>query len=267
MFCEKMRKDRLTTLILALLMLLTVFSGCSDEDADNQIADNNSVTSQYSSSSQDNNSSIDSMTDALTVPNFIGLMYSEMVEDSRYSDFNITVLNEFNDKVPVGKIFYQSCKEGRVVQKNAEIVIKVSKGTETVTIPNVKGLNVLDAKIKLKSVGIEFNEIFCSSSSVAENFVIMTNPPEGDIDQGDVIELYISTGPDKVFNTVDNYTKLTKDAAIDKIEGAGFVAEIIELYDGSVKDVVIKQTPEPGTLLERGSTIQIFVGTGAISHG
>ncbi len=204
-------------------------------------------------------------TEGVLVPDFKGMMYSEVLEDSRYSQFNFKEQYVYSDTVPKGEIISHS-KAGRKIKLTEEIEIVISRGREKVTIPNVKGLNVLDAKIKLTSAGIEFNEIFRPSSSVAENFVIMTNPPEGDINQGDVIELYISTGPDKVFNTVDNYTKLTKDAAIDKIEGAGFVAEIIELYDGSVKDVVIKQTPEPGTTLEIGSTIQIFVGTGIMRY-
>ncbi len=207
-----------------------------------------------------------SKTQGVIVPDFKGMIYSEVVEDSRYSEFNFNPQYVYSDTVPLGEIISQS-KVGRTIKITEQIDVVISKGPETIKIPNVKGLNVQDAKMKLSTAGLKYKEIRSPSSTVSVDYVIMTNPLDGgDVPQGYTVDLYVSSGPDKKYNTVEKYTSLTKNAAVSKIEDAGFVCEIVERNDGSPKDVVIEQSAEPGTRLEKGSTITIYVGTGILEY-
>ncbi len=207
-------------------------------------------------------------TDGVVVPNFVGLVYDEMIEDSRYSDFNITVQYEFDDEIPAGEIISQSLKEGRTIKKTEEITIIVSKGPETVKIPKVDGLNIQDAKMQLTRAGLKYNEIPQPSESVTKDCVIMTNPAANlVVHQGETIDVYVSTGPDVVWSTVGEYTNLTEEVAKQLIEKDGFkVGEVIYKDSAADKGYVIDQSHPATTQLEKGTAIDIYVSTGVLSY-
>ncbi len=206
-------------------------------------------------------------TDGVTVPNFVGLVYSEISEDSRYSDFNIVVKYDYSDDVAAGKIISQSFKEGRTIKKTEEIELVVSRGPETVVIPKIDGLNVQDAKMQLSRLGLQYKEIAQPSESVSKDCVIMTNPPiGGSVPRGEIIDLYVSTGPDIKWSTVGEYTKLTEAAAKQLVEKDGFKVEVVYKDSGTAKGIVIAQSHAKTTQLEKGTTITLTVSTGIMSY-
>ena len=206
-------------------------------------------------------------TDGVVVPNFVGLVYEDISEDSRYSDFNIIVRYENHDSIAAGKIISQSFKEGRTIKKTEEIELVVSRGPETITIPKIDGLNAQDAKMQLTRVGLQYKEIAQPSDSVSKDCVIMTNPPVGgSVPKGEIIDLYVSTGPDIKWSTVGEYVNLTEAAARQLVEKDGFTVEVVYKDGSASKGIVTAQSHNKGDKLEKGNTITLTVSTGVMSY-
>ncbi len=204
-------------------------------------------------------------TDSIIVPNFKGMVYSEVLEN--YDEFIFNAQYVFSDTVPKGQIISQSFKEGRPIKKTEVIELVISKGPETVSIPKIVGLNVQDAKMQLTRAGLKYKEIPQPSQTVTKDCIIMTNPPEGGLVPQDYeVDIYVSTGPDVKYSTVETYTNLTKEAAIQMVESHGFKVNIIEKSSSVAKGIVIEQSHTPGTTLELGTTIDLYVSTGVMIY-
>lgn len=62
---------------------------------------------------------------------------------------------EFNDSVPAGSIVSTSTKAGTQLHWGDKVDVVVSKGPETVTIPDVRGKNENDAQKTLEALGLK----------------------------------------------------------------------------------------------------------------
>ena len=86
--------------------------------------------------------------------NFVGMTEDEF----RASDYNSSLLAkwvyEYND-APEGTIFQQNPKQGRTVKAGQKVTLKVSLGTQWVTVPDVKTYVSDDAKKTLQDSGLQ----------------------------------------------------------------------------------------------------------------
>ncbi len=235
-------------IILGVLVLLCVASacGCAVEDASGSLAN---VTK-------------------ITVPNFVGMSYEDILSNETYNTYNITVEYQFSNSVAYGKVISQSEIAGEKVGRGKQIILTVSKGPETVTLPPITGLNSQDAKAHLIRLGIAFQEKLQASTTIPKGVVITTSPSVGaEIPNGTVVDIYVSSGPDVTYCTVSDYTKLSETAARELIEKDGFTVENV-YYEDSLEPegYVIRQSLTVGTQREKGTGIDIYVSTGVPSY-
>lgn len=220
------------------------------------------LSSDATDDSSENKKTSRQQTTELVVPNFVGLVYDEIKDDERYSDFNIVIEYEYSNEVAYGKIISQSQKEGITVKNTEEIILVISRGPETVEIPKVEGLNVQDAKMQLTRVGLQYNEIPQPHATVPINCVIMTNPTDGSVPKGETIDIYVSTGPAIDWITVGSYLRYKEEIARQLVERDGFKVEVVYKDSADDKGVVIAQSHAAGTSIEKGTTIVLTVSTG-----
>ncbi len=137
-----------------------------------------------------------------------------------------------------------------------------SREVEKVSMPNVTGMNVEDAKSTLTSLGILTDVNYEESDSVAEGVVINTDVSVGAlIDKGSKVTLTASAGTQGV--EVPSVVDLTFDEANTQLVSKGFLVNKTESYSDTVEaGRVISQTPSEGNKAPKGSVITVTVSLG-----
>ena len=86
--------------------------------------------------------------------------------------------------------------------------------------------------------------------------VMAEDPATGQLYRGDTVTLTVSKGPEMV--DVPSVEGLSKAAATDKLEKAGFTVKV-QTFLGGVLDEVRAADPQAGTSAPKGSTVTILV--------
>ena len=133
---------------------------------------------------------------------------------------------------------------------------------EKVAMPDVKAMNVDDARNTLTGLGILTEVVYEESDSVAEGVVISTDVSVGaQIDKGSKVTLTASAGTQGV--EVPNVVGLTFDEANTQLVSKGFLVNKTEDYSDTIEaGRVIAQTPADGNKAPKGSVITVTVSLG-----
>jgi serine/threonine-protein kinase len=170
-----------------------------------------------------------------------------------------------------GKVFRQSSSQfapgqvistvpqpGQAVAVGSKVNLYVSSG---VVLPDVTGESEGQAKSDLHNAG--FDNIKTStqtSTSAASGTVISENPNGGThaLPSSTTVSLVIAQAPPPV----PNVTGQTASAASSQLQSAGFtVAQRTRTVSNQSRDgIVLRQIPQAGTRLKKGSTVTIVVG-------
>ncbi len=161
----------------------------------------------------------------------------------------------FHETVPAGSVIGFDPAVGTELRRDQQITMLVSIGPEPRVIPDVSGMAQGEARAALEAVGfaVDVREEF--NRDVAAGIVLTTEPaPDaGPQPVGATIILVISKGPDLV--AVPDVIGKDRDTAIAELEAAGFVADPTSFLGNRVT----QQSPAPGELAERGSTVSILL--------
>ena len=138
-------------------------------------------------------------------------------------------------------------------------------GPKEKEVPDVSGMEVEEAVAELMSAGFiigDKKEI--SDDEVEEGNVIRTNPKAGKlIKEGNEIDLYISTGKEKV--ELSDYTGRTYDDVVKLLEGKGFkdIIKTEEHDDDSAQGEILEQDPPAGeSVIPEETTLEFKVSKG-----
>ncbi len=99
------------------------------------------------------------------------------------------------------------------------------------------------------------------SDEVEEGLVISQSPEPGtEVDVRSRVDIVISAGPELV--TVPSVIGQSEQTAIDEIEAAGLIAEVLTAPSEEEKGTVIAQDPEAGAEAAPGDVVTITVSEG-----
>ena len=96
------------------------------------------------------------------VPNFSGVGYtqSDIENNGAWNEqFKFTFQGEYSADTEEGIIFKQSVAAGDTVDQGSEIILTVSKGIQTQTVPDVRGLALDDATKQLEDLGFKVSTV------------------------------------------------------------------------------------------------------------
>ena len=160
------------------------------------------------------------------------------------------------------KIFGGKKSEGNNPSGPIITTEETKEEAEKVTMPDVKGMNVDDARNTLTGLGILTEVVYEESDSVAEGVVISTDVSVGaQIDKGSKVTLTASAGTQGV--EVPNVVGLTFDEANTQLVSKGFLVNKTEDYSDTIEaGRVIAQTPADGNKAPKGSVITVTVSLG-----
>ncbi len=193
-----------------------------------------------------------------TVPNLVQRDLDSARADIEDSPLSLGEVTEaYSESVASGKIISQEPQADERVKRSVTINLTVSKGKEPIDVPSVVGLSEDEARQKLQAAQLQtvIAPEAVHHPEIPEGAVARQTPEDGTLHRDEEVTLTLSLGPEMV--DVPNVFFQREDAAVRKLEDAGFVVEVKYTYGKSVLGLVAGQDKtgeEP-----KGSTVTLTV--------
>jgi beta-lactam-binding protein with PASTA domain/predicted Ser/Thr protein kinase len=197
------------------------------------------------------------------VPNVLGLAETQAVARLRSAGLSPAPdVLEFSTSFPNGDVIRTTPPVGARVRKRAHVVLYISKGPQLLTVPNVQGLAVDDARQAITDVGFTPVVESAYDDTVPDGDVISQNPNPGQaIVKGNSVTLTVSKGPAPV--RIPNLANQPANEASTTLTSLGFQVRQRQEFstDANLGDV-IRTAPKAGTNAPKGSTVTLIVSKG-----
>ncbi|MFC7900060.1 Stk1 family PASTA domain-containing Ser/Thr kinase [Streptomyces griseoincarnatus] len=173
------------------------------------------------------------------------------------------VKEAYSDTVERGKVISTDPAAGARVRGSASVSLTVSKGPETVRVPDLDGYRLDKARSLLEDEGLEPGMVTRElSDSVPRDAVISTEPGKGtEVRAGTAVKLTVSKGSPV---DVPDVTGDDPEDARAELEEAGLKVEIADGRIHSEHDAgkVARQTPGAGGEAAEGDTVTLTLSKG-----
>ena len=196
------------------------------------------------------------------VPSVLGSSEQTAVTTLQNANFKPSVDDgcaAFNDQYTSGQVYRQSPQPQAQATPDSTVTLCISKGTETVQVPDVRDLTPDDAQAKLEDLGFKVQVVNQASADVEKDHVIGTNPAAGaKPKKGSTVKLLVSTGPEQV--QVPSVVGKQRDDAENILRDAGFKVQINEAdAPDEQPGTVLDQNPGAGARVDPGTTVTLIV--------
>lgn len=191
------------------------------------------------------------------VPNVVGKQVSvakNMLEDKhlRVSTSEVT-----NTDIPAGQVISQTPGAGEKVKEQRTIHLVVSKGVGDITVPDLSGLSLEQARQRLKDIGLVVGKITQQSMDGKPDNVIIAQTPSGDskVAKGTTVDVVVNKAQAKKVKMPDLIGMTLKDARDVLASHNLGVNQIV----GSIeeKSVVTNQSTKSGDEIDEGTAINL----------
>lgn len=196
------------------------------------------------------------------MPSLVGQQYEDVRKNKAYRGFEFELVErQFNSKYEEGVICEQNPTSGKRVKEGITIKVKVSNGTQSVTLPNLAGEEATLALAKLREMGLAGDQTLINSDDAPEGTVVRTEPgANATLEMGASVMLYVSRGsgkekvrvPDVMGHDVETAKEMLKEAGL---EVGTIIRQVSELPIGSV----LQQTPNYPAPVSVGSKVNLTV--------
>jgi len=194
-------------------------------------------------------------------PNLENMSFEEAERLLGKKGFNIVKEGEFFSTYEKGRVYSQLPKPGSKIKKDRLIKVWTSKGVDGVSIPELKGTSLFEAKLLLKKYGLNLASFSYTNDYSGHNVVIATNPEVGTfVARGSDISLLVNMESVNVVKMPD-ILGMSLEEAENELKDK-------KLILGKVENVANAEFPEgtvidskfaPGSNVEVGSIIDIKV--------
>ena len=196
------------------------------------------------------------------VPSVLGQPEPNAVTTLERAQFKASVNDgcaAFNDQYASGQVYRQSPEGQTQATPSSTVTLCISKGTETVAIPDVRDRTPDQAKAQLEDLGFKVQVVDQASADVEKDHVIGTNPAAGaNPNKGSTVKLLVSTGPEQV--PVPSVVGKQRNDAENILRDAGFQVQINEVEAPDEKaGTVLDQNPGAGAKVDPGTTVTLTV--------
>lgn len=197
----------------------------------------------------------------VSVPDVSNKPIAEARGELQSAGFTIGTETEvYNPDVEAGNVVSTDPAAGMQAEKGSAVNITVSKGTEQVTVPDLKGMTADEAQRTLASYGLNGQQGDAVYSDDVEEDKIAEQDVEAGTSayKGDTITFHLSKGPEKI--NVPSVQGLDYEVARDRLESAGFTVSPQWRDDSAEANTVIWQSVTGSAL--PGTTITITISNG-----
>ena len=165
----------------------------------------------------------------------------------------------FDSEIENGKVATQEPKAGSSAKEGDTITYHLSKGKETVEVPNVVGEHYTTAETTLKDKGFQVELAYDNSSNFDKDYV-MEQSKTGTAEKGSTIRLIVSLGKSTI--EVPNVIGYDQASAISTLENAGFTVSVTQQASDITAGQVIDQSMSGTVSADSGHSVTIYVSTG-----
>lgn len=231
-------------LVITLFIVIKLVSGSGSTNKNNPTQNNQTTQAaqDYTVPEGANKVTVPDVTgkteeDAKVALNSVGLGYEPVYEKS--------------DNVESGKVIRQGVAKGASVDRNSTIVLTISTGKDSVSVPDVVGKEQIAATEKLEASGFKVSVKREHSDTVDEGYVISQDPSgKSDVKPGGTITIVVCQ---KKQVDVPNVVGMSESDAMQTLDSAGLKGVVLSRY---YHDNVKK-----GDVITQNTTGKVKVGT------
>ena len=198
----------------------------------------------------------------VSVPSLIDKTQTDAETTLRGLGLVPTVVLEENLDIAAGKVFRQNPVGGNKVDAGTQVQLTVSKGKNTVSVPNVVGMQVAEAEQMLRAqYQLDVQLVADARSTRPENEVIKQDPLSGTkLEIGKLVTLTYSLPAAVTVPDVANQTAATASANLTRVQLE--VVPVDEASDTVEQGKAIRTDPVAGTQVKSKSKVTLFVSSG-----
>ena len=198
-----------------------------------------------------------------SVPDVIGRPLSEASELLEKNGFEVVISDtSYGLDVDIGAVFFQKPEAGAIVKEGRTVYLFISGGVRSISVPQLKGKSILDAKFALERVGLKLGRVERIPSSQPEDMIFDQQFSEGTLlKQGEYVGVTVSAGrgggsivvPDLIGKSLTEAQKILADSSL--ILGKINYQPSATLLPNTILD----QYPSGGNTLNAGDPVDLFV--------
>ena len=177
----------------------------------------------------------------VTVPKVIGKTEEEAIAALEEIGLIVSIADEdrvFNKKVEAGYVIEQSVKEKEEIDAGETITLKVSKGIEMTTVPDLNGKTEEEAKTLSKEAGLRVKVEIGTDESKADGVVIFQDQEaNSEVEKDSTITITINSLPTEKKGTINVNVKSLLGGAVEYEEDGTTVKNVkleIRVNDSSI---------------------------------
>lgn len=203
------------------------------------------------------------------VPSVVGSDLDSAISKLSDDGFTVGDVSRVQRDVPINQVVNQDpvgqadrdCTVFGWFCSDPDVNLTVSGGPGQVEVPDVVGQPRDEAEQTIDEAGLGVTVETRNSSEVPVDAVIETDPPAGEsVRRGSEVTLIVSSGPGQV--AVPPVVGQTRGAAEQQLSARGLEFSVSEETSDRPAGEVISQSPDAGTRVDPGSTVELVVSSG-----
>lgn len=196
-----------------------------------------------------------------TVPDFVGMEVTAAQRSAQRAGLNPEIVEINHPTVSEGLVILQAPEADATLRKGDSVVLTVSKGPSSQSLPKVEGMTTQDAINTLQPMGITLMVLERVVSTKVQADVIISQSPEAgtQCNSGDIVEVTVSGG----VAYVPSLEGQTFADAQDMLESVGLTLNTdvtyVDTSDATLHNTVASQSPVAETAIIQGGKVSLTV--------
>lgn len=196
-----------------------------------------------------------------TVPDFVGMEVTAAVRSAQRAGLNPEIVEINHPTVSEGMVILQAPEADATLRKGDSVVLTVSKGPSSQSLPKLEGMTTQDAINTLQPMGVTLMVLERVVSTKVQADVIISQSPEPgtQCNSGDIVEVTVSGG----VAYVPSLEGQTFSAAQEMLQGVGLTLNTdvtyIDTTDAALHNTVASQSPAAETAIIQGGKVSLTV--------
>lgn len=170
---------------------------------------------------------------------------------------------EYNSRIPKNHIIFQSPSPGSEIKKGRDIKIVISKGAETILMPNLIGLSLQQAHIILEENDLKRGYLSKTHTNETRKGEIAAQSPQtgSAVSRETSVDLLVSLGGRPRAMKMPDLNGMTVEEAVAVIENIGLIPgkRTFRPDDAKSKNTVIAQNPLFGYRAIAGTAVDLVI--------
>ena len=199
----------------------------------------------------------------VTVPSVAGMTQTRALVQLEDGRLHGRVAFAHSNSVERGLVMSTRPAAGDTVPRGSTVSVIVSRGPDSVVIPDVSTLSEVDARLRLERLGLTSRVERVNDENAPKGTVFHQKPLPGEVaGGGSTVALTASLGP--AARAVPDVAKITLEGALFSLGRAGFnLGTVTEQDDPQLPaDAVIRTEPAAGEIRDRDTPVNIIVSLG-----